>query len=335
MSKTLGINLGSNVTTVYVEGQGVVAREPNAVAVDTYTQEHLAVGQEAINIYNKTPGAVDLITHIYQGNVSDYERMQMIVTRAIKKTGIRRPDIIFASHGGQSSADVSAIVEMLTEAGAKSIKCVDLPTVCVMGSGAPLNDEKELLICDIGAANSEIGIVKGCATKLSRTVPYGCNKLDQAIIAYIKNEYNASITERMARTIRETIGSVHSSYSVGGYDFVGIDLVTGLPCDLTINSAQTVEIMNPFAVYLVANIDAILKKLPQHILNNVKERGILLTGGGALDGGIKTLMENTLEIPVQICVNSTECAIEGLGMIIENRKIFDVLLRDPFPQFND
>ncbi len=335
MSKTLGINLGSNVTTVYVEGQGITVREPNAVAVDTYTQEHLAIGQEAINLYNKTPGAVDLITHIYQGNVSDYERMAMIVERAIKKTGVRRPEVIFASHGGQSSADVSAIVEMLHEAGVKDVKCVDLPTVCVMGSGAPLNDEKELLLCDIGAANSEIGIVKGCATKLSRTVQYGCNKLDQAIIAYIKNEYNASITERMARTIRETIGSVHPSYSVGGYDFVGIDLVTGLPCDLTINSIQTVEIMKPFAVYLVANISAILKKLPEPILNNVKDRGILLTGGGALDGGIKTLMEETLEIPVQICANSTECAIEGLGMIIENRKIFDVLLRDPLPELND
>ncbi|MBR6513835.1 MAG: rod shape-determining protein [Clostridia bacterium] len=335
MSRTLGINLGSNITTVYEGGKGIVVREPNAVAVDTYTQQTLAIGQEAINVYNKTPGAVDLITHIYQGNVSDYERMAMIVDLAIKKTGIRRPEIIFACHGGQSRSDISAIVEMFNDAGAKDVKCVDLPTVCVMGSGASLNDQKELLLCDIGAANAEIGIVKGCATKLSRTIPYGCNKLDQAIIAYVKNEYNASITERMARTIRETIGSVHPSYSVGNYDFVGIDLVTGLPCDLSISSTQSVEIMKPFADYLIANIAALIKKLPEPILNNIKERGILLTGGGALDGGIKTLMEETLEIPVQICANSTECAIEGLGMIIENRKVFDVLLRDPIPEGND
>ncbi|MBQ4562737.1 MAG: rod shape-determining protein [Clostridia bacterium] len=335
MSRTLGINLGSNVTTVYEAGNGIVVREPNAVAVDTYTQETLAIGQEAINIYNKTPGAVDLITHIYQGNVSDYERMAMIVELAINKTGIRRPEIIFACHGGQSRADISAIVEMFSDAGAKTVKCVDLPTVCVMGSGASLNNGKELLVCDIGAANAEIGIVKGCVTKFSRTLQYGCNKLDQAIMAYVKNEYNAAITERMACTIRETIGSVHPSYNIGNYDFVGVDLITGLPCDLTINSSQTVEIMQPFAVYLIANIAAILKKLPETILRNVKERGILLTGGGALDGGIKTLIEENLEIPVQICTNSTECAIEGLGMIIENRKIFDVLLRDPIPDYND
>ena len=335
MSKTLGINLGSNVTTIYEGGRGVVVREPNAVAVDTYTQQTLAIGQEAINIYNKTPGAVDLITHIYQGNVSDYERMSMIIERAVKKTGVRKPEIIFAVHGGQSSVDMSAIVEMFLDAGARDIKCVDLPTVCVMGSGAPLNDEKELILCDIGSARAEIGIVKGCATKLSRTVQYGCNKLDQAIIAYVKNEYNASITERMARSIRETVGSVHSSYSVGSYDFVGIDLVTGLPCDLSINSDQTVEIMKPFADYLVANIGAVVKKLPEDILDNVRNRGILLTGGGALDGGIKTLMEDTLRLPVQICANSTECAIEGLGMIIENRKVFDVLLRAPIPEFDD
>ncbi len=335
MSRTLGINLGSNVTTVYEEGSGIVVREPNAVAVDTYTQQTLAIGQEAINVYNKTPGAVDLITHIYQGNVSDYERMAMIVERVIKKTSIRRPEVIFACHGGQSSADVSAIVSMFTDSGAKNVKCVDLPTACIMGSGASLNDERELILCDIGAAKTEIGIVKGCVTKLSRTVQYGCNKLDQAIIAYIKNEYNASITDRMARSIRETVGSVHHSYSVGSYDFVGIDLVTGLPCDLTINSSQTMEIMNPFAVYLIANIAAVLNKLPESVLGNIKERGILLTGGGALDGGIKTLMEESLAIPVQICPNSTECAIEGLGMIIENRKVFDVLLRDPIPDIND
>lgn len=329
MSKTLGINLGSNITSVYVQGEGVTAREPNAVAVDTYSHEVLAIGQDAINIYNKTPGAVDLITHIYQGNVSDYERMYMIIESVIKKTGVRRPEVIFAVHGGHSSADVSAITEMLMEAGAKEVKCVDLPTVCVMGSGTALNDERELVLCDIGAANSEIGIVKGCATKFSRTVQYGCNKLDSAIITFVKNEYNAKITERMARSIRETVGSVHEGYNVGSYDFVGVDLITGLPCDLSINSSQTRQVMKPFADYLVANISAVIKKLPEAALIGAKERGILLTGGGALDGGIRTLIEETLEIPVQICANSTECAIEGLGMIIENRKIFDVLLRSP------
>lgn len=329
MVKTIGINLGSNVTRAYVQGKGVAVREPNVVAVDTYAHKAIAVGQEALNIYNKTPGAVDLITHIYQGNVSDYERMAMIVESVIKKTDVRHPEVIFAVHGSHSRADVNAITEMLTLAGAKEVKCVDLPTVCVMGSGISLNDERELIICDIGAANTEIGIVKGCATKLSRTVPYGCNKLDQAIIAFIKKEYNATVTERMARTIRETVGSVHPSYIVGSYDFVGVDLVTGLPCDLSISSEQTIGIMKPFADYLVTNLTAVLKKLPDPILANVKQRGIMLTGGGALDGGVKTLLEEELAIPVQICGNCAECAIDGLGMIIENRKVFDVLLRSP------
>lgn len=326
MSKTLGINLGSNVTTVYVEGEGVVVREPNAVAIDTYSQEMVATGQEAVNLYNKTPGAIELITNIYQGNVSDYERMSVIIDQAIKKTGVRRPDVVFAVHGGHSSTDVAAIVEMLLEAGVKDVKYVDLSTVCVIGADLPLNDDKELLLCDIGAANSEIGIVKGCATKLARTIPYGCNKLDQAIIAFVKKEYNARITDRQARTIRETVGSLHSSYNVGNYDFTGVDLVTGLPCDLSINSSQTVEITKPFADYLVANISAILKKLPEAVLSNVKKKGLFLTGGGSLDGGIKTLLEQRLSIPVEICANSSECAIKGIGTVIENRKVFEVLL---------
>lgn len=329
MSKTLGINLGSNVTTIYAQGEGIVLREPNAVAIDTYTQEVVATGQDAVNIYNKTPGAVELISNVYQGNVSDYERMAMIVSNALKKTGVRRPEVIFAVHGGHSSTDVVAIVEMLLEAGATEVKYVDLSTACVIGAGMPLNDDKEMIICDIGAANAEIGIVKGCVTKLARTIPYGCNKLDQAISAFVKNEYNARITDRQARSIRETVGSLHPSHNVGSYDFIGVDLVTGLPCDLSINSQQTYTAVKPFADYLVANISAILKKLPEEILNNIREKGLMLTGGGSLDGGIKTLLQERLSIPVQICSNATECAIEGLGMVIENRKVFDVLLHTP------
>lgn len=329
MSKTLGINLGSNVTTIYLEGKGIVVREPNAVAIDTYSQEVIATGQEAINIYNKTPGAVELITHIYQGNVSDYERMSLVIDSALKKTGVRRPDVIFAVHGGHSEADVHAIVQMLWESGVKDVRYVDLSTACIIGSGNALNDDKEIMVCDIGAANSEIGIVKGCVTRLARTVPYGCNKLDQAIIAYVKKEYSARITERQARTIREKVGSLYPTYDAGSYDFVGVDMLTGLPCDLSLNSMQTVEITKPFSDYLAANINAVITKLPEDILANVRERGILLTGGGALDGGIKALLEEKLGIPVEICPNPAECAIKGIGTIIENRKVFDVLLHAP------
>lgn len=328
MSKTIGINLGSHIVTVYAEGEGIVLREPNAVAVGAYTREALATGQDAINMYNKTPGAVELITHIYQGNVSDYERMAMVMEQVFKKIGIRRPDVIFAVHGGHSIADIEAITEMMEEAGAKKIWAVDLPTVAVMGAGMPLNDERALLICDIGAATSEIGIVKGCVTKLSRTVQYGCNKLDEAIVAYVKDEYDVVIEERVARKIREEIGSVHPSYDVGSYTFTGRDCVTGLPCELTITSTETIRVMKRFADYLCANIDAILKKLPEKVLDEIKERGIMLTGGGALDGGIKTLMEDTLGLSVEIAQDPIECSVKGLGMIIENRKVFAPLLKD-------
>ncbi len=329
MRKALGINLGTSVTSVYVEGKGITVREPNAVAVNTSSMEVVAIGNEAMNIYNKAPGAVELITHIYQGNVSDYDRMELIIEQVFKKTGVRNPDVVFAVHGSQSPADMAAIINMMLNAGAKDIFTVDLPTVVVLGSDQPLDDDRELLLCDIGAASAEIGIVKGCATKLSRTVQYGCNKLDKAIISYIKSQYRSVITERAARSLREAIGSVHPSYSMGSYELNAVDMLTGLPRKLSLTSKQTTEAMKPFADYLISNIDVVLKKLPEPILNNVKSRGILLTGGGALDGGLKTLMEETLEIPVQIAHNAPECAVEGLGKIIEHPEIFGVLLRAP------
>lgn len=328
MSKVIGINLGSHIITVYAEGKGVILREPNAVAVEAHTRDTVATGQDAINLYNKTPGAIELISHIYQGNVSDYERMAMVLENVFEKINIKRPEVIFTVHGGHSSADIGAICNMMADAGAKRLCVVDSPTVAVMGSGQPLNDERAILICDIGAATSEIGIVRGCATKLSRTVGYGCNRLDEAIKNYVKKEYNAIITERVARKIREAVGTVHPSYSVGSYDFVGRDAVTGLPCQLSIESAQTLDVMKKFAEYLVANVDGILKKLREDVLAEVKERGILLTGGGALDGGIKTLMEESLGIMTNISESPVECSVKGLGMIIENRHVFVPLLRD-------
>lgn len=328
MSKTIGINLGSHIITVYVEGQGIVLREPNAVAVEVHTREVIACGKEALNLYNKTPGAIELISHIYHGNVSDYERMAMVMKKIFEKINIKHPDVIFTVHGGHSSVDIDAISSMMTDAGAKRIFVVESPGIAVMGAGLPLNNSKAILVCDIGAATTEIGIVKGCATKLSHTVQYGCNLIDEGLKNYIKAEYNISITERTARKIRESIGSVHPSYSVGEYTFTGKDSITGLPCEAVITSEDTIEVMKKFADYLIANLEAVIKKLPEQILAEIKERGILLTGGGALDGGIKTLIEESLEIETKIAPNPVECSAKGLGMVIENRNIFQPLINE-------
>ena len=328
MSKTIGINLGSHIITVYVEGQGVVLREPNVVAVEAHTREVVACGREALNLVNKTPGAVELITHIYHGNVSDYERMEMVMKKIFEKINLKHPDVIFTVHGGHSSADINAICTMMADAGARSISVVELPSVAIMGSGQPLNNSKAVLICDIGAATTEIGIVKGCATKLSHTVQYGCNLMDEALKNYIKSEYSISITERTARKIREAVGSVHESFDAGEYTFVGKDSITGLPCEAVISSTDTHGVMRRFADYLVANLDAILKKLPEQVLLDIKERGILLTGGGALDGGIKTLIEESLCIETRIAPNPIECSVKGLGMVIENRNLFHPLIKE-------
>ncbi|MBE6686160.1 MAG: hypothetical protein E7591_02905 [Ruminococcaceae bacterium] len=328
MSKTIGINLGSHIITVYVEGQGIVLREPNAVAVEAHTREVIACGREALNLANKTPGAIELISHIYHGNVSDYERMSMVIKKVFEKINIKRPEVIFTVHGGHSSADISAISTMMLDAGAKSISVVELPGTVIMGSGLPLNDSRAMLICDIGAATTEIGIVKGCATKLSHTVQYGCNLLDEALKNYIKSEFNINVTPRCARQIREAVGSVHESYDVGEYTFGGIDSVTGLPCEAVITSADTLEVMKKFADYLIANLEAVIKKLPEVILSEIKERGILLSGGGALDGGIKTKIEESLCIETKIAQNPVECSAKGLGMVIENRAVFAPLIKE-------
>ncbi len=326
MNKTIGINLGSHTITVYCEGKGIILREPNAVAINTIDRTTVAIGNEAITVYNRTPGAIELMTHIYQGNVSDYGRMAAVMKEVIRNVGIRRPNVIFTVHGGLESSDIGAIASMLNEAGCGKLFIIDQPSANAIGCSLDLNDKRYAMICDIGAANTEIGIIHGCVTKLAKTLPYGCNKLDTAIASYVKQEYSAIITEDTAKAIRETVGSVDESYNVGSYTFKGRDSVTGLPLELEISSQQTREAMKRFADYLVANLRAILKAIPENVVEDIKQRGIILTGGGALDGGLRALIEKELGICVEVADAASECTVTGLGKVIENRDVFGPLL---------
>lgn len=326
--KKVGIDIGSQSIAVYLQGKGVILREPTQIALDINTKKPLSYGREAVTLSRRTPGSVLMTSPVFEGSVTDYESMGLILDSMFRGNGLAKSEIIVSLNSSINDAEKRAIAQMFFETGAKAVSCLDIPTACVLGSGESLSDDRATISLDIGAGVTEVGLVKGCVTKFSQVVKYGCAKLDATIATLIKKNYNAGVDEPTLRMIREKVGSVHSSFDAGSVEFTARDLVTGLPVTLSISSAETMEAMLPVAKYIAAFTAALCKSLPEAVKAEVAERGILLSGGGALTGGMDVLVAETTGISTRVSGAATECVINGIGTVIENANVFGVLLKE-------
>lgn len=326
--KKVGIDIGSQSIAVYLEGKGVILREPSQIALDINTKQPISYGREAVALSRRTPGSVVLTSPVFEGSVTDYESMGLILNSMFRGNGLSKSEIVLSLNSSINEAERRALAQTFFEAGAKAVSCVDIPTACLLGSGEPLSDDRATISLDIGAGVTEVGLVKGCVTKFSQVVKYGCAKLDSTISALIKKQYNAGVDEPTLRMIREKVGSVHPSFDEGSVEFTARDLITGLPVTLTISSRETMDAMLPVAKYISAFTAALCKSLPDPVKDEVADRGILLSGGGALTGGMDTLVHEATGMPVRICPAATESVINGIGTVIENQKVFGVLLKE-------
>lgn len=327
-NKRVGIDIGSQSIGVYLEGKGVILREPSQIALDINTKEPISYGREAIALSRRTPGSVIMTSPVFEGSVTDHESMGLILDSMFRNNGLSKSDVVISLNSSINDAEKRALAQMFFEAGARSLSCLDIPTACVIGSGETLSDDRASISLDIGAGVTEVGLVKGCVTKFSQVVKYGCAKLDASISSLIKKKYNAGADEATLRMIREKIGSVHPSFDAGSASFIARDLVTGLPVTLSLTSSETAEAMAPIAKYIAAFTAALCKSLPDGIRSEVSERGILLSGGGALTGGMDTLVAEATGMKVRVSGSATDCVIKGIGTVIENMNVLGVLLKE-------
>lgn len=328
MIKTVGIDLGSKIT-VYVEGEGVVIREPSCIALDCNTMESVAFGSEAAALHARMPGCFSLVETVFEGRITDYEKITELITVLFSKYGLSRNDVVFAVSSEINEAEARALCELLETTKARRIGFVDIPGTCVLGSGEELSDDRAVISVNIGSGSTEIGLVKGCVTKFVHTVKYGCRRFDTAIINYLKRRENVNISPETACMVRERAGTLYTTDDRTPIDVRGFDTVTGLPLTIEVTPADTRDAMMPVADYIVKCVEALVKALPTAIKADIASRGIILSGGGALTGGIETLFEKRLNLPVKTAKNPVEATIDGLGLIIENKDVFEELIRDP------
>lgn len=325
-TKDIGIDLGTANTLVYSKGKGIIMREPSVVAVDTRTDTVRYVGQEAKDIIGRTPGSIVAVRPLKDGVIADFDitasMLQIFIKKAISTTRFARPRVVICVPSGVTAVEKRAVKEAAVKAGAKQVMIVEEPMAAAIGANLPVAEATGSMVVDIGGGTSEVAVISLGGIVAAKSVRIGGDKLDDAIIAYIKRRYNFLIGERTSEQIKINIGSAapFEGEDQITMDIKGRNLVDGLPLNITISPKEIREALaDPISEILDA-IKSTLEKTPPELAADIIEFGITLTGGGALIRNLDSYISNETGIPVHIAEDPLDCVARGSGMIIEDLK---------------
>ncbi|HZK34660.1 MAG TPA: rod shape-determining protein [Bacillota bacterium] len=320
-TKEIGIDLGTANTLVYLKGKGIILREPSVVAINNHTKQVLAVGLDAKQMIGRTPGNITAIRPLKDGVIADFETTQGMLKYFIKKaTGnspLTRPRVVICVPSGVTEVEKRAVVDSAMSAGAKEAYLIEEPMASAIGAGLPVAEPSGSMVVDIGGGTSEVAVISLGGIVVSRSLRVAGDEFDDAIIHYIKKEYNLMIGERTAEDIKLKIGSAYKPDQEESYKVSGRDLVTGLPKELAISSDEIRESLREPIFSVVDSIKLTLEKTPPELASDIMERGIMLAGGGALLKGFDRLISEETGIPVFIAEQPIDCVVLGTGKVLE------------------
>ena len=339
--KDMGIDLGTANTLVYVRGKGIVVNEPSVVAVNTNTNEVLAVGNEAKEMIGRTPGNIIAIRPVKDGVIADFAITQAMLRYFIDKAYTRslfgpKPRVIICVPSGVTEVEKRAVVEAAIAAGARDREAylIEEPMAASIGAGLPVEEPTGSMIVDIGGGTSEVAVISLGGSVTSTSLRVAGDDLDAYIAAYIKKEYNLAIGDRTAEEIKLTIGSAYPKDVLEEMDIRGRDLVTGLPKTVTITSDEMLKAIHDPIHEIIDTIRQTLEATPPELAADVMETGITLTGGGALLSGLDRLIAEETGMPVNIADEPLNCVVKGTGIVLEKiDKLKGVLISPRKPKF--
>jgi len=330
MSKDMGIDLGTANTLVFVKGKGIVLREPSVVAFNTRTNKPLAVGEEAKRMIGRTPGNIVAVRPLKDGVIADFDVTQTMLRQFIEKTASKSaftsPRIIVCFPSGVTEVERRAILEATKQAGARDVILMEEPMAAAIGAGLPVDEPTGSMIVDIGGGTTEVAVVSLGGIVVAKSLRVGGDEMDQAIVAYIKREYNLMIGERTSEAIKMSIGS---AFKIEGseeeyMDVKGRDLVTGLPKVISVSETQIREALHEPISDIIEAIKTTLEKTPPELSADIMDKGIMLAGGGALLKGLGELITHETHMPVEIAESPLDCVVLGAGKALDN---FDKISR--------
>lgn len=320
-SKNIGIDLGTANILVYVQGKGIVVREPSVVAIRSDVKTVLAVGEEAKRMIGRTPGNIAAIRPMRDGVIADFDitqnMLKYFIRKAYNRKGFVRPRVIVCVPSGVTEVEKRAVEEAAYLAGAREAYLIEEPMAAAIGAGLPVEEPTGSMVVDIGGGTTEVAIISLGGIVMSRSIRVGGDELDEAIINYIRREYKLMIGERTAEAVKISIGSTFPKTKEEKMLVRGRGLVSGLPKTLEISSG---EILNALREPISQIIDAIkytLERTPPELAADIMELGIMLTGGGAMLDGLSELVHKETNMPVKIAEEPLDCVALGTGRAIE------------------
>ncbi|BFK80336.1 rod shape-determining protein [Clostridium baratii] len=320
-SKTdLGIDLGTATVLVYIKGKGIVLKEPSVVAINTNNGKVLAVGEEARNMIGRTPGHIVAVRPLRDGVISDFnvteKMLDAFIKKAVANKRVRAGKIMICVPSQATEVEKRAVTDAARSAGAKDALLIEEPLAAAIGAGLDITIPDGSMIVDIGGGTCDVAVISLGGIVARKSIKVAGDKFDEAIIKYIKSKYKIMIGEKTAEHIKVEIGSAYNCGEEKVTNIKGRNLVTGLPDEITINSEEIREALKETVNLIVEAVKVVLEKTPPELASDIVEKGILMTGGGALLSGLDKLIESETGVTVNIAENSVEAVAEGTGSVL-------------------
>ena len=326
-NKDIGIDLGTANILIYIKGQGIVLNEPSVVAIDSETKKALAVGREANEMLGRTPGKVKAIKPMKDGVIADFEITEIMLNHFIKKVNGRnffsRPRILICCPSDITQVEKNAIKEAAERTGGRKVFLEEEPKVAAIGAGMDISKPSGNMVIDIGGGTTDIAILSLGGIVTSSSIKIAGNAFDSDIIKYVKDKYKLLIGDRTAEDIKLTIGTVFKGNKNDKMEVRGRDLVTGLPHTITLTSDEVEEALRESVYVIIHATKNVLEQTPPELSADIIDKGIVLTGGGALMDGFDKLFASELKVPVFIAESPLTCVAEGTGILLDNLHLVD------------
>ena len=334
LGRDMAVDLGTANTLVYVRGRGVVLNEPSVVAINTNTKGILAVGTEAKRMIGRTPGNIVAIRPLRDGVIADFDTTERMLRYFIQKVHKRRhfakPRIVVCVPSGITGVEQRAVKDAGYQAGARRVYIIEEPMAAAIGAGLPVHEPTGNMVVDIGGGTTEVAVISLGGIVTSMSIRTGGDELDQAIISYVKKEYSLMLGERTAEDIKMAIGSAFPMPDEPVAEIRGRDLVSGLPKTIVVSAEEIRKAMEEPVNSIIDAVKATLDRCPPELSGDVMDRGIVLTGGGALLGGLDERLQHETGKPVHIADNPLDSVVIGTGRCVESfEALKQVLISEP------
>lgn len=316
----LAIDLGTATVLVYVKGRGVILKEPSVVAINKNNNNILAIGEEARKMLGRTPGNIVAVRPMREGVISDYDITQKMLKEFIKKAcgkrNIRAPKIIICVPSQATEVEKRAVIDAAMNSGAKTVHLIEEPLAAAIGAGLDITKPNGCMVVDIGGGTCDIAVISLGGIVVRESIKIAGDKFDESIIKYVRTKHKLMIGEKTAEDLKINIGSAFEDSRNLTYMMKGRNLVTGLPDEVAITTEEIRKAIKEPVQSIVDKVMIVLEKTPPELAADIMEKGIIMTGGGALLYGLDKLIEFKTGVTVSIAEDAVECVAKGTGEVL-------------------